>query len=61
VDNQGILKICEILFKTVFWMEAILDRLMISDGQWDRLKDMVPGEAGDPGVPAAIRDVRHHT
>jgi transposase len=31
-------------------MEAVLERLMLSDGQWERLKDLVPGKAGDPGV-----------
>jgi len=31
-------------------MEAVLERLMLADGQWERLKDLVPGKAGDPGV-----------
>jgi putative transposase len=31
-------------------MEAVLDRLMLSDGQWARMKDLVAGKAGDAGV-----------
>ncbi len=31
-------------------MEVVLDRLMLSDGQWEQLKDLVPGKAGDAGA-----------
>ena len=27
-----------------------MDRLIVSSAQWERLKDLVPGKAGDPGV-----------
>lgn len=27
-----------------------MDRLILSNAQWERLKDLVPGKAGDPGV-----------
>lgn len=27
-----------------------MDRLMVSSAQWERLKELVPGKAGDPGV-----------
>ena len=33
-----------------------MDRKILSDGQWDRIKDLMPGKAGDPG--AAGRDNR---
>ena len=27
-----------------------MDRKILSDAQWDRIKDLVPGKAGDPGA-----------
>jgi transposase len=34
-------------------MEAAVDRLILSDEQWDRVAPHLPGKVGDPGGPAA--------
>jgi transposase len=30
-------------------MEVVLDRLVLTDGQWERLAPHLPGKVGDPG------------
>ena len=36
--------------KAVFLMEAVLNRLDLSDEQWDRVKDLVSSGESDHGV-----------
>jgi putative transposase len=32
--------------------EAAVDRFVLSDAQWPRMADLIPGKAGDPGRSA---------